>query len=123
MITRTKGCPVEKVHEETVYGWFLSVSQSPLLAAVEIVSWDDRGAALRVFVSRTVIRVVAALDASARTAGFDELDVVVIAQANATLGVSQPTGAPTGVVLTPCVVRVQSVECLRTDTSGYCISE
>ena len=48
-------------------------------AAVEIVSGDDRGTALGIFVGGTVLGIVAALDASARTTGFNELDVVFVA--------------------------------------------
>jgi len=49
------------------------------LRAVEVISGDDVGTALRVFVNGTVIGIVAALDASPGTTGFDELNVVLVA--------------------------------------------
>ena len=91
-----------------------------LLVAVEIVSGDNCRAALRVFVGWTVVGIVAALDAGTRTARFDELDVVVIAQADTALGVSHSTGASAGVVLAPCVAGVQSVEFIGTDAPSDC---
>ena len=86
------------------------------LCAIEVVSGDDRGATLGIFVKGTVIGIVAALDASTGATGFDQLDIVIVTQANAVLGVSQSTRTPAGVVLTPCIVRVQPIECLGTNT-------
>jgi len=87
-------------------------------AAVEVVSRDDRGTALRVLVSGTVLGVVAALDAGTRTTRLDELNVVLVAQANTTTGISLSAGASTGVVLASCIVRVQSAEFLGADAPG-----
>ena len=96
----------------------------PLIeAAVKIVSGDDRRTALGVFISGTVIGIVTALDAGTRTTGFDELDVVVVAQANTTLRVAVSTGTSAGVVLASCVARVQPIDCLGTDTPSDCKSE
>jgi hypothetical protein len=92
------------------------------LAAVKIVSGDNRRTALRVFVGGTVVGIVAALDASARTAGFDKLDVVVVAQANAALGVPLSVYTSTGIVLASRIVGVQLAEILGTDTPGDCKS-
>ena len=78
---------------------------------------------MRVFVEGTVAGIIATLDASARAAGFDEFDVVVVAQANATLGVSQSPRTSTGVILTPSIIRVQSVNRLGTDTPSDCKPE
>ena len=78
---------------------------------------------MRIFVGGTVVGIVTALDASARAAGFDELNVVVIAQANAALGVPISAGASARVVLASCIVRVQSAELLWTDTPCDCKSE
>ena len=93
------------------------------LAAVKVVSGDNRRTALGVFVGGTVVGIVAALDASARTAGFDELDVVVVTQANAALGVPLSVYASTGIVLASRIVSVQLAEILGTDTPGNCKSE
>ena len=73
--------------------------------------------------SGAVVCIITAPDASTITSGFDELDVVVVAQANATLRVSVPAVTATGVVLASCVVRVQSVDCLGSNTPGDCKSE
>ena len=100
----------------TWYSWLISIS--PLATAVEIVPGDDCRAALCVFVSGAILGIVAAFDASTGATGFDELDVVVIAQANTILGVSFSAGAPAGVVLTPCVPRVQPTKFLGADTSS-----
>jgi len=78
---------------------------------------------LRVFVKGTVIGIVAALDASTRATGFDQLHVVLVAQANAVLGVSQSARTPARVVLTPCIIRVQPVKCFGTDTPCDCESD
>ena len=98
---------------------------SPLLSlvAVEIVSGDDHGTTLRIFVGRTVLGVVTALDASTRAAGFDELNVVLVAHANAALGVSHPVDTSARIVLAPCIVRVQSAELLWADAPCDCKSE
>ena len=48
---------------------------------------------------------------------------MVVAQANATLRVSVPAVTSTGVVLASCVIRVQSIDCLGTDTPSDCKSE
>ena len=71
---------------------------------------------MRVFVKGTVVGIVTALDTSTRTTGFDELDVVPVAQADTVLGVSQSTRTPAGVVLTPSIIRVQPVKLLGTNT-------
>ena len=42
---------------------------------------------MRVFVKGTVIWIVTAFNASTRTTGFNQLNVVVVVQANAALGV------------------------------------
>jgi len=90
--------------------------------AIEVVSGDDVGTALGVFVNGTVNGVIAALDASARTTGFDQLDVVLVVQANAMLGVALSAVTSAGVVLAPCVGRVQSINFFGTDAPGDCES-
>jgi len=75
---------------------------------------------LGIFVSGTVIGIIATLDTSARTTGFDELDVVLVSQTDAILRVTPPTCASAGVVLTSCVARVQSAELLGTDAPSDC---
>lgn len=94
---------------------------SPLLT-VEVVPGDDRRTALCIFVGGTVIGIVAALDASARATGFDKLDVVIVTQTDTALGVSMSAGTSAGIVLTSCIVRIQSAEFLWTDTSSDCRS-
>ena len=111
------------------------------LPAVEVVARDDIRAALRVcaqsyprqqqkqtrnpsqvsltFVSRTVARVIAALDARARAGGFDELDVVVVAEALAALRVAFAANAAGRVVLAAGVVRVQAAQLLRANAAGH----
>ena len=98
------------------------ICKSPLLVdgAVEIVSGYNRRTALRVQVGGAIIRIVTALDASTRTKGLDELDVVVVVQANAALGVSQSVYTSARVILAPCIVRVQLAEPRRTDTPCDC---
>ena len=83
--------------------------------AVEVVSGNDRRTALGIFVSGAVVGIIAALDASARTTGFDELNVMLVAQTDAVLGVPPSTRTPARVILTPRVARVQSAEFLGTD--------
>ena len=90
--------------------------------AIEIVSGDDRGTAQGILVDGTVCGIVAALDASTRAAGFYELNVVVVTQANAALGVSHPAYTSAGVVLAPCIVRVQLADLLWTDAPCDCKS-
>jgi len=109
-----------KTKSATCFG---SISKSPLLIAVEIVSGYDIRTALGVFVGGTVCRVVAALDASAGTTGFDELNIMVVTQADTALGISMSTRASAGVVLASCVVGIQATEFLGTDTTGDCKSE
>lgn len=88
------------------------------LRAIEVVSIDDCRAASRFVVNGTVSGVVAALDTSTRTTRFNELDVVTVAHATTPLG-----GTSIGAILTPYVVRVQSVERRRKDTPCDCKSE
>ena len=98
---------------------------SPLLVVttVEIVSGDDRGTPFRIFICGTVVGVIAALDASTRTEWFDELNVVVVTQANAALGVSLPTDTSARIVLASCIVRVQSTKLLWANTPCDCKSK
>jgi len=91
--------------------------------AVEIVSGNDSGTALGILVSGAVVGIVATLDASARTTGFDELDVVLVTQADAVLGVPPSTCTSARVLLTSCVARVQPTEFLRTDAPSNCGSK
>ena len=96
---------------------------SPMnIYAIEVVSLNDIGAARCVFVDGTVIGIVAALETSARTTRLNELDVVVIAHANATLGVSHPPSTSTGIVLTTRIAGVQPVDFLGIDTPSDCAS-
>ena len=91
--------------------------------AVEVVSGDDRRTALSIFVGGAVLGIVAALDASAGTTGFDELDIVLVAQTDAVLRVPPSAGTSARVVLTSCVAGVQSAEFLGTDAPSDCESE
>jgi len=114
---------VKEVHKETAPDSY-SLENPPLnYVAIEIVSGDDRGTAQRILVDGTVRGIVAALDASTRAAGFDELNVVVVAQANAALGVSHPIHTSIGIVLAPCIVRVQLADLLWTYAACDCKSE
>ena len=103
---------------------FSFIFTNPLLSlvAVVIVSGNDHRTSSRIFVGGTVVGIVTALDASARAAGFDELNVVVIAQANAALGISHPAYTSAGIVLAPCIVRVQLADLLWTDAPCDCKS-
>jgi len=114
---------VKEVSKETAPDRY-SLANPPLNhAAIEIVSGDDRGTAQRILVDGTVRGIVAALDASTRAAGFYELNVVVVAQANAALGVSHPVYTPARIVLAPCIGRVQLADPLWTDAPCDCKSE
>ena len=90
------------------------------LCTIKVISGDDRGTALRVFVNGTVIWIVTTFDASARATGFNQLNVVVVVQANAALGVSLSARTPAGVILTPCIARVQPVNFLGANAPGDC---
>ena len=102
---------------------FGSISKSPLLTAVEIVSGYDIRTALGVLAGGTVRGIVAAPYASTRATGLDELDIMVITQADTALGVSMTIHTSTGVVLASRIVGIQAVNSLRTDTTGDCKSE
>ena len=88
--------------------WFISMSP---LEAVEIVPGDDRRTGFRVFVGGAVVWILTAPNAGTRIEGFDKLDVEAVVRANTT---------SIGVVLTSCIVGVQSVECLGSNTPSDC---
>jgi len=104
-----------KTKSATCFGCF---SKSPLLTAAEIVSGYDIRTSLRVLDGGAVCGIVAAPDASTRAAGLDELDIMVVTQADTALGVSMSIHTSTGVVLASCIVGIQAVDSLRTDTTG-----
>ena len=72
------------------------------------------------FVGRAVCRVIAALDACPVRSGFNELDVVLIAQALAARGVTLATSSAGRVVLATLIVGVQPGKVARTDASSHC---
>ena len=61
------------------FSGFIPTNPSLNVVAVEIISGNDHRTALRIFVGRTVVGIVATPDASTGAAGFDELNVAVVA--------------------------------------------
>lgn len=111
------------------------------LVAVKVVALDDVRAALsvcakysisfhkcrnfrgieRTFIRGAVGRIVAALDARPVASGLDKLYVVVIAKALTARGVALAASSAAGVVLATSIIRVQTGEMARTNTSRHCM--
>lgn len=62
---------------------------------------------MRTLIGRATLGIVAALDASARTVGFDP---VLVAQTDAAQGISLSAGISASVVSVSFIIRVQSAE-------------
>jgi len=88
------------------------------LGAVEVVAGNDVWTARLIFVGGTINRIVTALDAGAGTGRFNELDVVIVSKAGASLWVTLASGATTGIVLATSVLGVQTTEVARPDATG-----
>jgi hypothetical protein len=74
---------------------------------------------MRTLVGGTVASIVAAFDTSARTSWLNELNVVLVAQAHATLRVSLAADATGAVVLPSCVRGIETTQLLRSDAPGH----
>jgi len=88
------------------------------LVTVEVVAGNDARAARLVFIGGTISGIVTALDAGARAGGFDELDVVIVPKAGASLWVTVAPGTTAGIVLATSIIRVQTTEMARPDATS-----
>jgi len=91
--------------------------------AVEVFSTDDSRAAGSVFIGGTINGIIAALDTSTGTSRFDDLNIMIVSLTDASLRISLTSNATARVILTTGVLRVESIESSRPDTSSkLCIA-